>query len=1017
MASMSTPCAIFPRPSGNVQTGKGRAAWALLLILVAWPGPAWAQGFLVRNWQTEDGLPDNTVTAIQQTTDGYLWLGTFNGLVRFDGVQFKTYAAANTPALRSSQILSLLADPAGGLWIGTEGGGLVRMANGRFQSVPLAGFGVAESVSALIGDRNGALWILVAGKGVGRLQQGNVQTFAEPDLTGDRLPALSGDPAVQAWLSARNDRLTFRAGSWFWRPSQVPLTGSEVIALQRSRNGSVWLAYHRRLARLPDPVGGIAGASYPWVQEFSSAQVTTVAEDQHGHLWVGTGNGLYASAKPGEYTPVKREGPLFQNLISAIFEDREGLIWVGTYRGGLFRIKQRTVAALSVPGAGESLVLSVCAARDGSVWLGTGGGAGLNHYAEGRFTRYAEAQGLANLMVCTVFEDRHTNLWAGTWGGLFQLAAGRFQRVNPNINLPERVLALYEDRAGALWVGGYGGLARKRGEQWTLLTARDGLSHPDVRELAEDRAGNLWVGTAGGGLDRWRDGRFTHFGAEEGFPQKMVVALLADGEDTLWIGTIAGGLFRFRDGKFTAYTTGDGLADNVVGGILEDAQGHLWLSSQNGILRVHKQVLNQYEAGVSPPVPCLTLSVADGLTSQMCSGSGQPVGARTVDGRLWIPNMKAVAVVDPRLVQERTVAPAVLLEELSIDGQTYAPARDRAVRVPFGRSRFEFHYTALALPVPEAARFRHKLEGLDHDWVNAGVRRVAYYSQLPPGHYQFRVMGAGSDGVWHEAVAPLALAIVPHWWETWWFRVGSGLAVLAAAGFAIRLVERRRLRVEMEFAKRQQAVAEERARIARDIHDDMGSRLTEISLLGALALRESSPPHAIREDVARMTHKTHELVRTLDEIVWAVNPKNDSLSHLATYLCQFAKEFLEPTSVHCRLDIAPGLPAQSLSSEVRHNVFLATKEALNNVVKHAGATELWLRMRVELGAFVLEVADNGKGFSVASVPEGGNGLPNMARRMADSGGQCAVRSAPAQGTTVCLRLPLPQLGDAPAPGI
>ena len=988
---------------------------AFLLILVAGSGSACAQEFLVRNWQTEDGLADNTVTAIQQTTDGYLWLGTFNGLVRFDGVQLKTYDAANTPALRSSQILSLLVDPAGVLWIGTEGGGLVRLAGGRFQSVSLTGYGAFESISALFGDRNGALWFLVTGKGVGRLQKGNVQTFTEADLEASKLPALSDDPAVQAWLSARNDRLTFRAGSWFWRPAQVPSIGSEVIALQRSRNGSVWLAFHRRLVRLPDPVAAIAGASYPWVQESSSAIVTTVAEDRDGRLWVGTGNGLYRSTKLGEYTQVKREGPLFQNLISTIFEDREGLIWVGTYRGGLFRIKPRTVTALSLPGAGDSLVLSACAARDGSVWLGTGGGAGLYRYAEGKLTRYGEAEGLTNMMVCTVFEDRHTNLWAGTWGGLFRLENGRFQRANPSINLPERVLALYEDRAGDLWVGGYGGLARKRADQWTLYTQRDGLSHPDVRVMAEDGTGSLWVGTAGGGLDRLRGGRFTHFGEADGFPQKMLVALVADNENTLWIGTIAGGLFRFKDGKFTAYTTEDGLADNVVGGIVEDTQDNLWLSSQNGILRVNKRVLNQYQAGVSPPLPCLSLSVGDGLTTQTCSGSGQPVVARTADGRLWIPNMKAVAVVDPHSVPPHTAAPTVLVEELSIDGRGYALDRDPSVRVSFGRSRFEFHYTVLGLPLAEAARFRHKLEGLDRDWVNAGVRRVAYYSQLPPGQYQFRVMATGNDGFWHEAPVPLVLQIVPHFWELRWFQILLSVGLVTAVLGAFFLIERRKLRLRLEHIRRQKALETERGRIARDIHDDLGASLTQIMLVSELGQKLSRQPDEAAIDFAKIAHKTRQAVQALDEIVWAVNPKNDNLPRLVRYICRFTDECFEASGIRCWQKVSDDLPTLPLRAELRHNLFLAVKESLNNVLKHSHATEVWLRIAFAEQTLRVEVEDNGCGFALPPGDSARSGLRNMKTRLEEIGGLVDIQSAPQSGTCVRFVLPLKHAAATESP--
>ena len=999
---MRLPASSLP---GLLRWAVGRAAIlaALTASLRAWTAePEW----LVRNWQTEDGLPDNTVTAIQQTPDGYLWLGTIEGLARFDGVQFKTFDSANTPNLRSSHILSLLADPAGVLWIGTEGGGLARMAGGHFQSVPLKGLGPSESIPALFRERNGAIWLSVTDKGVARLQNGQARFFdATHDLAGDKIRSLTDDPAARAWLLARNDLLTFRAGCWFSRPSQVPPSNSEVIAIQRSRNGHVWLGFPERLVELSEPGAADSGTPHFWESGISSTLVTALIEDLGGNLWVGTlNNGLFCSAKAGRFHPVKADGILSQCVISALFEDRQGLVWAGTCRGGLFRIRRRNVTTLLPPAAGEVNVESVCAGRDGSVWVGTDE-AGLFRYAGEKITRYAEADGLANQHVCAVLEDRRANLWVGTWGGLFRLQINRFQRILPPNGLPERVLALYEDRAGSLWVGAYGGLARKQGENWTLFTTQEGLSHPDVRVMAEDREGNLWVGTAGGGLDRFRDGRFTHFGAAEGFPQKMVLALVSDRDDTLWIGTITGGLARFKDGKFTAYTTRDGLADNVIGGIIEDTLGNLWLSSQNGILCVSKRALNNYQSGGGAPVPCLSLSVGDGLATPRCSGAGQPVAARTADGRLWIPTMKAVAIVDPGVARPRRLPLAVAVEEVSIDGRDYAPSAS-ALRVPFGRSRFEFHFTALGSIVPEAIRFRHKLEGLDRDWGDDGVRRMAYYSQLPPGRYQFRVMAASSDGVWHEAGAPLALDIVPHWWETWWVRAGSVAAIFAAAGLSIRMVDRRKFREEMERVKRQHAIGEERARIARDIHDDMGSRLTEISLLGALALREFSAPATVREDVSRMMRKTHEMASTLDEIVWAVNPKNDFLSQVATYLCQFAEEFLEPTQIKCRFDVAPGLPARSVTSEVRHNVFLATREAINNAVKHSGATELWLRMKVEAGVFVLEVEDNGRGFSPDALGKAGHGLRNMAGRLSNSGGHFEVRSAPAQGTTVSFRLPL-----------
>jgi ligand-binding sensor domain-containing protein/signal transduction histidine kinase len=1000
---------MMPKPLALIAL----AAWSFAILarsaepssndVVSDSEPQW----LVRNWQTEDGLPDNTITAIQQTSEGYLWLGTFNGLVRFDGVQFRTYDAANTPQLRISCIHSLLADSKGTLWIGTEGAGLVRMTNGVFEAVPLGDFGDTCSVPALFEGRDGALWVLVEGKGVARWRTYKLDTFSEAELRSEeRLQAISDDAGARAWLGGRNNLLTFRGGSWFSRPSQVPTSDPQVVAVQRSRNGVAWAAYPRRLAPLePGRAPSLPGAR-PWGSDFSSALVTKLIEDRTGRLWVGTlNNGLYCSTKAGDYRPVQREGPLPQSLISTVYEDQQGLIWVGTYRSGLFRIKPRTVVTLVPPGTGEVNVQTCCAAADGTLWLGTGG-AGLFQFAEGKFRRFGEADGLANLHVCTVFEDHHTNLWVGTWGGLFLRDGDHFRAAAPTHGIPERVLALYEDRAGDLWVGGYGGLARKHGRDWSVQTTADGLSHPDVRALAEDREGNLWVGTAGGGLDRYRDGRFAHFGAEAGFPQKMVIALHAETDGTLWVGTITGGLARYQMGRFTFFTTQDGLADNVIGSILEDGRGNLWLGSANGILCVNKEALRGYKAGAGAPLPCLSLSVGDGLATRQCSGSGQPVSARAADGRLWIPNMRAVAMVDPRRMQSQALAPSVLIEQVLIDGRSPVTRADHAVRMPSGRGRFEFHYTALGLTAPETARFRYKLEGLDRDWVDAGTRRQADYGQLPAGDYQFRVMATGSDGLWHEADRPLKLEIVPHLWELGWFQVLAGMALVAAVSSAVYANERRKLRRRLERLETLRALETERGRIARDIHDDLGASLTQIMLVSELGQSLARQPNEAELNFAKIARKTRQAVQSLDEIVWAVNPKNDNLPRLARYICRFADECFEASGIRCWHKVPDDLPQVPMRAELRHNLFLAVKEALNNVLKHSHAAEVWLRIAIAGETLRVEIEDNGRGFSVPAADAGRSGLRNMKTRLEEIGGSTEIQSAPQGRTCVCFSLPL-----------
>jgi ligand-binding sensor domain-containing protein/signal transduction histidine kinase len=980
----------------------------VLALALAWVCPLGAAEFLLRNWQTEDSLPDNTITAIQQTTNGYLWLGTFNGLVRFDGVQFKTYDSANTPELRSSRILSLLADDKGALWIGTEGGGLLCLNNQRFSEVPLAALGGASqsaSISSLFQETNGTVWAALEGGSVARILGARVDVLHLTNgIALDLLGQLTADEAVRHWLLARNDLLTFRAGSWFSRPSQVPPSGTEITAVQRSRNGSVWLAFPRNLLQISSRDGIVSRTTHPWGGEFSSALVTAVTEDRQGVLWVGTlNNGLFHSSSSGGtnlFLPVVKEGPLSQNVISALFEDRDGLLWAGTYRGGLFRIKRSNVATEQPPGAGEVNVETVCAARDGSVWLGTGG-AGLYRFKDGAFARFTETNGLANLHVCSVFEDSRTNLWVGTWGGLFLRQGDAFRPAVGAQKLPERTLALFEDRAGDLWVGTYGGLARRHGTDSTLFTTADGLSHPDVRVMAEDREGNLWVGTAGGGLDRFRDGRFKHFGPEENFPHKMVLALHADPDGTLWIGTIGGGLTRYKDGRFTHFTTQDGLADNVVGGLLDDLRGNLWLSSQNGILRVSRQALAEGRR----PIPCLSLSVGDGLSTPMCSGAGQPVAARTADGRLWIPNMKAVAIIDPARIQPRAIDPTVLIEEVSVDGKDFAPS-GAPLRVRYGRSRFEIHYTVLGLPVPEAARFRTKLEGQDREWENAGQRRYAYYGLLPPGHYEFHVMAAGGDGVWHEAGTPLVLDVVPRIWELRSFQILAGMILVAVVAGAAFLNERRKLRRKLERVELQQALENERRRIARDLHDDLGARLTEIALMGEVAKRSAHSPAAFETQLGGITRKVRELILAMEEVVWTVNPKNDSLRSVATFLCDHTERFLTSAQIGCRFEVAEVLPPVTLTAPVRHNLLLAVKEALNNAVKHARAGIISLFIRVEGGMLHVAVADDGRGFDPGTA-RAGNGLQNMRSRLESLRGRAELSSTPGKGTTVTFSLPLP----------
>ena len=1032
----------------------GFLAWLWLVILALPGGPLGAQtpglkGYLIEGWQSERGLPQNTVTGIAQTRDGYLWISTIDGLARFDGMRFRIYRAGNTPALGSGRIRFLFEGRHDGFWLATQEGGVVKFENGRFSTLPLPeAQGTRPAVIQVAEDNSGVLWLSTEDGKVGRLADGSyslASTNWDP----------TGKTGFQVLADKRGQLIAISDTGLYWVVGRglVPaLQGKrgEYVLHCPSREGGWWVSAGGQVRRWRD------GQWLATVPRPSSTNLVAGGglEDRSGHVWLNTwGNGLFRCGTNGTVLQFTRQDGLGSDFVRALCQDNEGSLWVGMQGGGLARLHRPlfTVHGLA-PGLSSDWITTVSEGPNGEMWVGTDG-YGLNRL-QGEVIRPASDEPIISpVHVMTALADRQGRVWLGTrQGGLYQWDAGRATRVAGFPTISSFVRSLYEDSKGAVWVG--------RLNTDRLLRIHDGavssVALPksagpvDVRVMAEDSGGSLWIGTDGSGLFHWKEGRFTRFTRENGLGSDLIWALQPEADGALWIGTYGGGLTRLKDGHAVTCTTRHGLLDDVICYIADDGHGQYWLSSHQGVFRVNKNELTQFANGTIHQVHCVGYGKSDGLPTLECRGGYQPTGWRGRDGRLWFPTVGGVVVVDPAEASTNTVSPPVYLEEVFVDGQMFARAQWRRLEgkaepssapaavsagrrvlpvlaFPAGSRRLEFHYAGISLRAPEGARFRHKLEGVDAEWVETGSRREASYNRLPYGTYTFRVQTSNREGLWSQPGDSLTFRVLPFFWQTWWF---IGLFLLTFGGavaWAVGLALRRRHQRHLELAHRLHAAERERTRIARDIHDDLGSSLTEIGLLGALAVRESTQPAEAREQVARIMARAEELTRKLDETVWAVNPKNDSLRHLASYLCNLTKEFLEPTAIRCRLDVAANLPDIPLTTEVRHNVFLVAKEALNNAVRHSGAAEIGLSMAVNEGVFTLEVNDNGRGFSAEAKRGSGNGLRNMAGRMEEIGGQFQVRSTAAQGTTVSLRLPIwpgeaggsggqprvTQLGDAP----
>lgn len=1020
-----------------------RFAGSAALVLGLAGGPVWAgREFQVRGWHTEDGLPDGTITALAQTPDGLLWIGTRRGLVRFDGVSFLPPASEGEAGIRGRGIAGLAVDGAGRLWVACESGDVLCLAAGAFRALLPAtnrtaagrtGFPsyrpdvVADKAppsraaqwlwrpfQPLAADAGGAVWSVGEDGTLFHFAGNSVSNVLAGRLPEGRLSGLVSDTTGRLWI-VKGGRIV-ALGRGDGEAHAIEGMGQDApMVVCRAQTAGLWVAVPHeawlrggQVRRFTDEGWQPPGFPTPLAPGSLRSQVTALLEDAGGRLWLGMlWNGLFYRNPGGDWERVDTIGPLAQSLVSCLLEDREGAIWAGTVGEGLHRVVSLPVTMLLLPDeARESIVTTAFAAHDGSLWLGTDGH-GLYHWAAGRFVHYGLGEGLPHEHVCAVLEDAATNLWVGTWSGLARRRGAGFSQVSGSPALGRPVLALFAGKSGTLWVGSQAGLLRgEGGTNWTLFAAPGAGEYVDIRCIAEDPAGRIWVAAIGSGLLELRGGALTRVNRWPALDRADVRCVHSDSDGILWVGTASGGLFRVEGADVRQYSVADGLPNDSVASLAEDAAGNLWMSSDNGVFGCSRRLLAEYARGASPALLCWRLTPAEGLASRACSGSGQPVAAQTPGGRLWFPDMRGVASFSPQVLTRGRSAPQVLLEQIVADGVALRRMAAGGYRAPADTRRFEFHYTAPDLSSAAALRFRHRLAGLDRDWVDAGSARVAGYSQLPAGDYEFQVMVGGASGKWHEAAQPLRLQVVPRFWQTAWFRgLGVALTIGAVAG-GVALNERRKLRRRLERLEAQQALESERRRIAQDLHDDLGARLTEIVLLGELARRGSRVPEALLQQFGAVTQKVRQLITAMEEVVWTVNPRNDSVPNLAAYLCDYAERFLSSTEMNLRIDVSEDLPGRTMTAAARHHLLLALKEALNNAVRHSAAKEVRLRVAVEADALTVQVEDSGRGFDAAHPPRRGHGLESLRSRVESQGGRFRLRSEPGGGTTVAFTFPL-----------
>lgn len=938
--------------------------------------------FVISHWGLDEGLPQSSVNSVIQSRDGYLWLATFGGLVRFDGVSFTVFDRSNSPGMVSDRCLKIFEDRDTVLWISTEQG-LIRRDRAGFTSF------VEQYGNALSGnifqDKSGAIWVI--GRTIFRYDGTvfNRQNIVTNDDLRRRAIAGEGD----FWAASEKEILCAIDGMMVRCYDLSEISKHFPWNVVEQPKGTVWVATNGN---------GIFRFRNGTVRNFTrrdglpTDNLQQLLVDDRGDVW-GAGNGGAARLTGKKIVSITSADGLSDVSLTGLIQDREGNYWAGTFSRGLEKIRPASVVTFGrEQGLHEERLLSLAPRNDGGLLIGTNGG-GDYEMSDGIIARPKVPMYNERGFIWSIFEDSQGRVWGTDAGSIFYRRNGT-KKFFPGF--PGKFLyALYEDRDGAMWFGCGNGLFKFFDGKFTAYNDRSGLSSNDVRSLLQDREGKLWIGTTNG-LNVLSGGTIRSFTGISGVTSHYFRAIHQDSDGILWFGSYGGGLVRLKDGNFTVYTTADGLFDNIVSQIVEDDSGYFWMGCNRGISRVDRRELNSYAADRKGPLHVVTFGKPEGMRTIETNGGFQPSAVKDRKGNIYFPTVEGLAVIDPLSAKINVVPPPVHIEHILHNGKS--STLDRA-EIPFDSTDIEIRYTALSFSNPSKVRFKYRIEGYNSDWIDAGTRRTAYFTKMPPGEYLFRVIACNNDGYWNEQGASVSFRILPPFWMTWWFRTLGFIVFVSLIAAIVRFNEQRKMRQKLQAMEKAAAVERERLRIARDLHDELGARLTEIGFMTEFARKEKKKKETA-DQLRTIGDTARGIVESFREIVWAVNPQQDSLQSLIEFLEHYLQQYLRGAGIRCRLVIPDELPNIPLSTEQRHSIYMAVKEALNNIVKHSGATEVKFSIQVDRSVISISIEDNGRGFSNTAVGRFSNGLTNMRQRLQDVNGTAEITSVPKQGTTI-----------------
>ncbi|HBQ58860.1 MAG TPA: hypothetical protein DD671_04355 [Balneolaceae bacterium] len=968
------------------------------------------KNYAITQFSMVDGLPQHTINDIIQTEDGYIWLATFGGLVRFDGISFTTYDRSNTEGMRSDRVLHMFEDSRGALWLGTEDG-FLKFKNGEFTSFLIEDDSFVYSPSTVKEDDFGTIWLMAAGKPFKILEDSLIAVETVQD-------SVLADKAVEnaegVWL-AHEFEIFRTLGDTLVRVANLDSTIEKYIMdfVELPKNSGEYFfgttgegVFHYKddELKLYSTEDGLA-SRYAWNFYVDSKQ----------NLWVTSYLGI-SVWNGGGFTPVKLAESSEGIQLNRVLEDTEGNYWIGSLGDGLFKLRPSDITTIGLEnGLKNDKMLSLTTLNDGRYLFATNCG-GVYEYepSSKKVSQPSISAELPNQCIWSVFQDSKDRIW---FGSRILYRSNSLSETGVTIDKKDGftgrdIFTISEDSKGNIWIGALNGLYKYDGESYFRYSTNNGLSYNDTRAVFEDRDGVIWVGTSGG-LNKIVNGTavpvdlIKEQGINDRSNKPYVRAIHQDEEGVMWIGTYGNGIFRIKDGATTAIKKEDGLHDNIVSHIEEDKDGYFWMGSNRGIFRVHKSELNEFAEGKISRVNGFVYGMNDGMLSSETNGGFEPNVINNGDGKLYFPTISGVAVVSTENPGEERRPPKVYIESVK-NGDNDLSGEDE-ISLEYNNAFLQINYTALSFRDPGKITFRYTLEGLNDHWFEVEQNRTALYTKIPPGEYTFKVAASNNSGPWSTEFASLGISVAPPFWQTSWF-YALVFILFGSTGPGIYYLRVNQLKRENERKKRFterliDSQEQERRRIASELHDGLGQQILVMKNRAEMAQQKVAEPDEV-------THQLQEImesaiisigeVRSISHGLRPIHLEKFGLTEAIENLCD---QLQRTSKIEWSYHIAniDGLIPQS--KEI--NLYRVIQEATNNIQKHSFAEEASVMMMRASANIKVTIWDDGKGFDVKDESlKQGLGFSGMYERIETLGGLITFVSKPAEGTTINIVIPI-----------